>query len=332
MRTQRWGGIIVVGLLALGILAPAGAWAGEAKPAPKVSIRLKWVPLFQSAGFHAADKKGFYKDEGLDVMVNPGGPGVKAVNTVASGSDVFGVIGPDQIMIAKEKGLHLVGLLAVYQKSPTGFMVHRDSGITHPRDFLGKKVAINFGSNTESEYRAMMAKLGLDMKKVTEVPLRFDRTQFLQRQVDALSMYVTDEVFIARKNGADPVVITPDKYGIHWYSDTLFTKKDTIDANPDMVRRFVRASKRGWMWALDNVPEAIEIVLQVNNKLDRDHLNYEAGTTKELILTDVVRKEGFGWMEKVRWEQVMKDMIEQKLLKGPMNIDDVMTTRFLKES
>ena len=331
MRTQRLWGIALVLLLGLGLLAPAGAWAGEATPMPKVSIRLKWVPLFQSAGFHVADKKGFYKDEGLDVTVNPGGPGVKAVNTVASGSDTFGVIGPDQIMISKEKGLNLVGLMAVYQKSPTGFMAHRDSGIAHPRDFLGKRVAINFGSNTEGEYRAMMAKLGLDMKKVIEVPLRFDRTQFLQRQVDVLSMYVTDEVFIARKHGADPVVITPDKYGIHWYADTVFAKKETVDANPDMVRRFIRASKRGWVWALENVPEAIDIMLQVNNKLDRDHQNYEAGVTKELIMTDVVRREGFGWMERARWEQVMKDMIEQKLLKGPMNIDEMMTTRFLKE-
>jgi NitT/TauT family transport system substrate-binding protein len=331
MRMQRWGSTIVAGLLALGGLAPAGAWAGEAKPMPKVSIRLKWVPQFQSAGFHVADRKGFYRDEGLDVTVNPGGPGVKAVNTVASGSDTFGVIGPDQIMIAKEKGLNLVGLMAVYQRSPTGFMAHRDSGVAHPRDFLGKRVAINFGSNTEGEYRAMMSKLGLDMKKVTEVPLRFDRTQFLQRQVDVLSMYVTDEVYIARKNGADPVVLTPDTYGIHWYADTVFAKKETVDASPDMVRRFIRASKRGWVWVLDNVPEAIEIVLQVNNKLDRDHMQFEAGVTKELILTDVVRKEGFGWMEKARWEQVMKDMMEQKLLKGPMAIDDVMTTRFLKD-
>ena len=111
----------------------------------------------------------------------------------------------------------------------------------------------------------------------------------------------------------------------------MFTKKETIDANPDMVRRFIRASKRGWVYALENVPEAIEIVLQVNNKLDRDHQSFEAGVTKELILTDVVRREGFGWMEKARWEQVMRDMIEQKLLKSPMNIDDVMTTRYLKD-
>lgn len=332
MRALRRNAIApVMAVLVLAFLVPAEAWAGETRPPSKASLRLKWVPQFQSAGFHVADRKGWYRDEGLDVTINPGGPAVKAVNTVASGSDTFGVIGPDQIMISKEKGLHLVGMMALYQKSPTGFMAHRDSGITHPRDFLGKRVAITYGSNTEAEYRAMMSKLGLDMKRVSEVPVRFDKTQFLQRQVDVTSMYVTHEVYVARKNGADPVVITPDTYGIHWYADTVFAKKETVDANSDMVRRFIRASKRGWVWALDNAPEAIEIVLQVNNKLDRDALNFEATATKELIFTDVVRKEGFGWMEKARWEQVMKDMVEQKLLKGPMNIDDVMTTRFLKE-
>jgi ABC-type nitrate/sulfonate/bicarbonate transport system substrate-binding protein len=331
MRTMRRNKIALILLVLATVLVGPGAWAGEAKPPAKVSIRLKWVPQFQSAGFHAAEKKGWYKDEGLDVTINPGGPNVKAVNTVASGSDTFGVTGPDQIMIAREKGLHLVGLMAVYQKSPTGFMAHRDSGIQHPKDFLGKRVAITFGSNTEGEYRAMMSKLGLDLKKVTEVPVRFDKTQFLQRQVDVTSMYVTHEVFVARKNGADPVVITPDRYGIHWYADTVFVKKETIDAHADMVRRFIRASKRGWVWALENVPEAIDIVLQVNNKLDREALNFEAATTKELVLTEVVRKEGFGWMERTRWEQVMSDMVEQKLLKGPTAIDDVMTTRFVKE-
>ena len=55
----------------------------------KVSIRLKWLHQAQFAGYYVAKEKGFYKDEKLDVTINPGGPQLVAENLVAAGTDDF---------------------------------------------------------------------------------------------------------------------------------------------------------------------------------------------------------------------------------------------------
>ncbi len=61
-----------------------GAPASAAEPV-KASLRLKWLPQAQFAGFYVAVQKGYYKAEGIDLTINPGGPNLLAENLVATG-------------------------------------------------------------------------------------------------------------------------------------------------------------------------------------------------------------------------------------------------------
>ena len=53
--------------------------------ADKVTLQLKWVTQAQFAGYFVAKDKGFYKDEGLDVTIKPGGPDVAPPQVIAGG-------------------------------------------------------------------------------------------------------------------------------------------------------------------------------------------------------------------------------------------------------
>src|SRR5947209_19504741 len=57
----------------------------------KVTVQLKWVAQAQFAGYYAALDQGFYKAEGLDVTIRPGGPDIAPEQVVASGQAEFGL-------------------------------------------------------------------------------------------------------------------------------------------------------------------------------------------------------------------------------------------------
>src|SRR5437870_4365132 len=100
----------------LNVLLP-GCQRKSAEAKHEVSLRLKWLHQAQFAGFYFAKEAGLYSDKGVDVVLRPGGIDYPAIQMVASGSDLFGVTGADQILIAREKGIPVVAVACIFRKS-----------------------------------------------------------------------------------------------------------------------------------------------------------------------------------------------------------------------
>jgi NitT/TauT family transport system substrate-binding protein len=106
-----------------------GALAGPAKAADKVTLQLKWVAQAQFAGYYVADAKGYYKAAGLDVTIKPGGPDINPSQVIAGGgADVIVDWMPDALA-AREKGVPLVNIAQVFQKSGLEMTCRNDSGV-----------------------------------------------------------------------------------------------------------------------------------------------------------------------------------------------------------
>jgi NitT/TauT family transport system substrate-binding protein len=141
LKLSRRNSLRTLGLGA-GVLAFAPRLASAAE---KVSVRLKWLPQCQFAGFYVAKAKGYYDAAGLDMTINPGGPNINSEALVSAGSDTFGVGGgADSIMVARTKNLPIVALALPFQLSPNTLVARKTSKITGPKDFRGKKVATFF--------------------------------------------------------------------------------------------------------------------------------------------------------------------------------------------
>ena len=184
-------------LLALSSLC-ATAYADDA-----VTLRLKWLNQAQFAGFYVAKEKGYYKSEGLDVNIQPGGPDFPAVQMVTGGNEQFGVTGADQILIARSKGVPVVALAVIYRRNPFVLFSLAKSGIKTPTDYVGKKVGVKIGGNEELIYRAVLAKAEIDKSKLTEIPVKFDMTPLLTGTVDVWPGYLINEVLAAKEKGFD---------------------------------------------------------------------------------------------------------------------------------
>jgi NitT/TauT family transport system substrate-binding protein len=250
--------ISLAAIASLVMLGSACSTRVEPSKAPeKVSLRLAWVYDMAEVGIFVAKDKGFYEKEGIDLEIKPGGFGLDPLKLIAAGSDAFGVGGAVNLLLAREKGMPLVAIGAEFQHTPVGFIVRKDSGIKNFPDFRGRKVGVQTGADTDTLYRAMLAKFGMSAKDVREVPIQFDPTPFVSRQIDVLPGYVSNQPITLKNQGVETAVITAASQGLNAYGNVYFVSDKTLKERPDLVLRFIRATKAGWEYAMNNRDGAI---------------------------------------------------------------------------
>lgn len=295
-----------------------------------VSCRLKWFHQAQFAGLYVAQSKGFFNDAGINCTLRPGGQDFNAIKLVAAGSDDFGVWDAGQVIIARSQGIPIVAIAVIFQESPVCFFSRKNSGIRTPRDFIGKKVAMQYGTNVRTEYIAMMKRAGVDLGAVTEVPSRYDLQRFLVGSVDIWNGYTINEPIVAEAHGVPVHLIKPSDYGIDMYADCIITTNRMVKEKPHLVLRFVRAAVRGWEYALAHRKEAVRIVLAQDSRLSEDHERKMLDESARLIFARTAKKRGIGFMDEFIWRKMLEELRSQSLL-GPHSVvlSKIYTNRFL---
>lgn len=320
--------ILVAIIAAIGVLY----WKTPQAEQPKtvaietLKIRLKWLHQAQFAGFYTAKEKGFYGNRGLDVVLLPGGVDFPAVQMVSSGSEHFGVTGADQILLAREKGVPLVALAVIYRKSPFCYFALKDSGISKPQDFVGKRIGIKLGGNEELTYRAMLKKAGVDATQVKEVPVKFDMSLLFTKQVLAWPGYSINEPLVAEEKGFQVNYIWPSDYGVTLYADTLFTTEGMLRNKPELVKKVVEATVEGWNYAVAHPDEAVTYTIKQSDKLTADHETRMMLASIPLLKPD---DKPIGTMERIKWEEIQALLLDAGFMKKSVDIDTMFTTRFL---
>jgi NitT/TauT family transport system substrate-binding protein len=308
MRYRAVASLILLGLTSF----CANAYADEA-----VTLRLKWLNQAQFAGFYVAKEKDYYKSEGLDVNIQPGGPDFPAVQMVAGGNEQFGVTGADQILIARSKGVPVVALAVIYRRNPFVMFSLQKSGVAKPADWVGKKVGVKIGGNEELIYRAVLAKAKIDKSQLTEIPVKFDIAPLLTGAIDVWPGYLINEVLTAEEKGFPVNIVYPSDYGIDLYADTLFTTEAMLKAKPDVVRNFVAATLKGWNTATAAPEEAAKITVKYGDKLTYEHELAMVKASAPLLKPD---NKPIGFMDAAGWSSAQQLLLGAGLQKEPTDV------------
>ena len=303
-------------------------------PPDKVTLQLKWVHQAQFAGFYVAREKGFYKDEHIQIELLPGGNDVDVLTTLTSGKADFAVASSELVLTQRQrKSTPITAIAAIYRKSATVFVAKTDSGISQPADFVGKTIAASASSQSfrEAEYllQAMLEKRGIDVTRIKMVPYDPSYEGFYSGEVDITPGYYTAGAIKIRKKGHKVNLIWPSDYGIHFYSDTLITTQQVIDEKPDLVERFLRASLKGWRYAIAHPVEAVDMTLEYARIKDR-----ELQTDMFTALTPLVHtgKDQIGWMEARIWQNMHRILVDQNILESPIEaLNQTYTLQFLRK-
>lgn len=293
-----------------------GATAAQA--ADSVTLRIDWT----LQGFHLpfvwALDKGYYAAEGLDVKILEGRGAANVAQVLASKGDTFGQIDAGAAALARSKGAP-IKVVAVYMQKTQGALVSfKDTGITKPEDVVGKTVASSPGSSSGNLFKAFLEarKIAPDKVTVQSVDSNAKMATLLQGKVDAITGLVTAECVEIALQSKKPVnCMHFADYGVKALSMALAVHEDTIKQNPDLVRRFVKATNKGWDESIKNPEEAARIGKKHFPLAEEHLLKAKFETVPELMHTDATKGKPTGWMAQGDWEGTLATLKELSGLK-----------------
>ena len=262
-------------VLSLLVFLPVGM-AQELIP---VNFQSKWFPQAQFAGYFVAQDKGFYAEEGLEVTVLDGG-NVNPTVAVASGNADFGTDWVANILTQRDQGLEVVILAQVYQTSGYRLVALGNSGIEEIADLAGRRVGV-WGFGNEFAAEAVFSAAGFTSNldptvtdpDIDAVVYAFDPSLVFPNEVDVASAMTFNELdqIIGLGYELNTLnVLDPASIGADLLEDSIFATPQTLATEDfkgsglsgrEVAERFLRATIRGWEYAIENQEEAVQIVL-----------------------------------------------------------------------
>ena len=324
-RQTRWI-FAVLPVISVLVLLTLGCQTKEPeRPPDEVTVQLKWTHTAQFAGYYAAEQNGDYAAEGLEVKFVEGGRGVDPLAPVLSGATQFGLANPNELILARAEGKPVRAIATIFRRTPLVFFTLAESGITGPQDFVGKSIQVP--SRARPLFRTLIANVGVSPDQLTE----FDSLgleALYSGEVDVALGFLTDQVLVARQAGYQINVIFPDDYGVHNYNDLIFSTEELIDANPDLVTRFLRASLKGWTYAVENPTEIGKMVAAYDPDADPSQEAAKMEASLPLVHTG---EDHIGWMKLEVWAGMEHTLRQQGILDGAVELDRVYTMEFLRQ-
>ena len=276
----------------------------------KVVLQADWYPQPEHGGFFTALVKGYYKDEGLDLTIEPLGPYLSVEKQISSGAAQFGMGSSDRTLEAIADGQPLVAVAATMQKDPQGVMVRKDSPIHSFADLNGHTVAIKTGS-TWWEYIEKRYQLN----SVHEVPAMMNVANFVADPDYVQQAFATSEPFFAHKAGIETRVLLTSDAGYSPYR-VMFTTRDFLQQHPDIVGKFVRASLRGWRDYLNDPAPAHAMISRLNPALTPDWMQFSWQALRDghFVAGDDPSGAQLGQMDPKRWQSMYEQLLDLKVI------------------
>lgn len=308
--------------------AEAGA-GGErnaaAKPLVPAKLITAWFAKGNDGGLFAALQQGYYKDNGIDMTIQSGGPGISALQIVSSGKADFGISYADDILKAREQGIPVVGLMTTFQVDPRVLIYHQGNPISKFEDLNGKKL---FVSNGVMYWEFVKNKYHLD--QVNQINYSGQLANFISDKDSLNQGYISNEPFVLKKQGVDVSYLKIADSGYANYANILFTTEKFIAEHPDVVEAVAKASQKGWEYYNEQYQTVNPLIHQYNPDLPVENLDNEAKTQKDLIVSGDAASRGLGYMSKERWITLQNQLLELGILKEKQDVAAMFTMKFVQ--
>lgn len=253
----------------------------------QVSLRLSWIPQATFSGDYAAQKMGYWEKLGLKVSINPGGFQYDSIKLVAAGTDLIGIASGAELIEARANGVPIVAIGVVIPDSPIGWVSKAGSGITSPKEFLGKKVGDQTGSLTEITLDTLFEKLDLPIDQIRRIPMQYDYQPFVSGALDVVPVYIIDQVVTFNEQGLEIDIVDPRDYGVNLGPANLyFVHEKTLSERPEAIRRFLDGAANGWKFAQANQAEISKYLDKYAEEMELETIQAQMKAVFEFISKD----------------------------------------------
>ena len=306
-------------MLVGGILFQAVPVPAQEKKMTDVTFALDFIVLGRHAPWYVALEKGYYKEEGLNVRIVPGQGSAHVMQQVESGAANIGFVDVPSLVLARANGATIKMVAINYPKAPYSiFSLDPGANVTKPKDMEGLTLGSSADSFVPKIHKAFMKSHGLDPDKlkVANVLPSARVAALITGQVPSVDFFVMSEPGIARAaQGKKVRTLLLSDHGLKLYSNGIGATEKYLKENPEVIRGFVRASLKGWKYALANPAESAELQIRHAKVLDKQVTVEELAIVSNLAVTDDTKKNGLGWFS----EDGMKASVEFMVVHTGMN-------------
>lgn len=317
------------------LTAAAVAWvavlAGEVRAADRVTFGTNWLAQPEHGGFYQALADGTYARNGLDVTILPGGPQVNNRVLLPTGRIDFFMGGNlVQAFAALEQDIPTLVVAALFQKEPQVLIAHPGQGYERLED-LRRAPLFLAKPTVATTFQWLKSAWGFRDEQVR--PYAFSAAPFLADKTSAQQGYVTSEPFtIERQAGFKPKVFLLADSGFDSYATTIETRRELVERNPDLVRRFVEASIIGWYTYLygDNA-KGNGAIKAANPDITDDLIAFSIRSMKEYGIVDSGDAErlGIGAMTDARFASFYAAMVKAGVTRPGLDVGKAYTLAFV---
>ena len=301
-------------LATLILLACAGMSAAD-DARHEIRLQLQWTPQTQFAGYYVAQALGFYADEGLAVIILPGGPDAQPVDAVASGDAEFGVTWLPNLLLARQAGHDLVNIAQVFQRSGSVMISFADNPVESLDDMALK--SLGYWPGSHHELYAATFKAGSDPvsgEHMNLVAQPFDTDMLLNGELDAvqalvyngygalLEMVNPDTGALYRRG--DFALLDFNEVGVAMLQDGIIARADWLaqPGSQTIALKLLTATFRAWIHCRDHADDCVRILLEVNPSLGESHQRWMMNEVNKLIWSSPA---GLGMLDEALYAQTV---------------------------
>jgi NitT/TauT family transport system substrate-binding protein len=315
---------------------PAPEEPVDTGPIP-LQFRLNWTLYGEHAPFFLGVDKGFYLEEGLDVTIVEGSGSSTVVKLIGNGTDVIGYADSATMMRGVTAGVPVKSVAVIFQSSPMSFIYRADAARpTTIEELPGTKVAITAGDASLSIFEACLGKNDMSMEDITLVQVgnpAAKETAVLEGQVDTFLGYFVDQPLRMEKvTGVDMEWSKlVDLCNVNTLSSAIIVNNFWLEQNPEIVRKFVRASQRAWAYTQENPEEAADIFASHAEAFDAPLALEEINGSLTLLHTPNSEGKPIGWVAPEDWTATQQVLEQYAAFKPEPDISVYFTNDYISE-
>ena len=327
MKKMFYTVFAVLAFLMLGGCAGKGE---DNRDLEKITVILDYMPNTNHSGIYAADKLGYFEQEGLKVEIIE--PGDNTVTTlIAAGKGDFGFSFQEDVTYARtlDEPLPIRAVAAVIAHNTSGFASYRDKNITRPMDFEGKTYAGWGSPSEEAIVRGVMQADGGDPDKLNYVVSDDLSYSVLRDKVDVIWLYWAWEGIASQLAGMplNYIELRTLDSRLDFYTPVLIAENSFLEENPETAESFLKAARRGYEYCVQNPESAAEILYESTPEYDLEMLKASQEYLASRYIDD---SDSWGLMKDEVWDDYTRFMLENQLIPRSIPASECYTNEFLQ--
>ena len=297
----------------------------------KMQLQLNWFHLADHSPIYLAMKKGYYKEENIELTVLRGSGSADSAKKIDLGQADVGISDAPTVLTAISKGANLKMVAVVYDKAGNNVFFRKSANIKSPKDLVGKKIAVPPADSHRVLWPAFASLNGIDPNSVTLVNVKPEGKQAIVAagEVDgSFDLYTSYAIWEKVLGKGEVGNLLWANFGLPIYGHTYFVNNELIKKNPKLIEKFLRATHKGWRDAKADPKAAIDAMVEQVPGLDGPTLLATMPQIVDLCVTERSAKNGLGWIETDLMQKTMDITFASAKPEKPLAVADVFTNQF----